>query len=132
MIQNEMVNESLQAFARRKHVELGGRATLDDIYDAMVTEDANAVVIGLRTAAKSAIRRALIEHDAGGLPNAVSVGGEYVARRLFDVSDYEVAAKAYVDRGADNIEVARRLEAECVATYGVTVGVDHLIRQAVA
>jgi hypothetical protein len=67
------------------------------------------------------VRNALRAKDSDGLPQAVSVGGEYVQSALLTFEQYRAVVSQYLKRGYANLDRAKRFDARCVAAHGVSV-----------
>lgn len=66
------------------------------------------------------IRRELTRMNEKGLPEYLSVNGQYTAIRLFDPADYEDKARDYAKRGKENVAKIYVLAETCEEVHGVS------------
>lgn len=69
----------------------------------------------------SVVRNSLRRNDSDGLPQAVSVGGEYVQTSLLNVDQFAHVVSGYVKRSRANRVMAEKFDAKCVAVHGISV-----------
>jgi hypothetical protein len=71
---------------------------------------------------QSQCRKALKSKDATGLPfagRAATGEGQWVARRFWEVPDYQLNIAEYIDQRDENDRIAMSLGAECADRFGV-------------
>lgn len=115
------VEPSYPVLVREAHQALGGRASLDDVIFQVRHLNPERWERQALSALRNETRKALTEHGADGMPHASSIGDQYVARQLFDVSDYETVVGRYIAQSDDLLATAERLAEECDERYGVSI-----------
>jgi len=112
----------LARLAREAVEALGGHAPawrVAEHVEAQLSEDDYRDIT--RAGFVAQVRNALRAKDSDGLPQAVSVGGEYVQSALLTFEQYRAVVSQYLKRGYANLDRAKRFDARCVAAHGVSV-----------
>lgn len=111
----------LTRLAREAVTELGGHAPAWQIaehVEAQLSADDYRDIT--RAGFVAQVRNALRAKGSDGLPQAVSVGGEYVQTALLTFDQYRSVVNQYLRRGYANLDRAKRFDAKCRGAHGVS------------
>lgn len=124
------VPRSLQKVVRVVMDRLGGRAGIARVMDGVKREARFDEYMGWADAAlANSVRRELLKKDRSGLPEHMSVGGEYVALTLFTVAQYGEAMETQAERGSKFFDKVRLLEAACAEVHGEAPSAEAIIAE---
>lgn len=111
----------LARLAREAVAELGGHAPAWQIAEhveaQLSTDDYRDIT---RAGFIAQVRNALRAKGSDGLPQAVSVDGEYVQTALLTLGQYRSVVNQYLKRGYANLDRAKRFDAKCLGAHGIS------------
>lgn len=118
--------EIRELIARTFETEFGGRATVREVREAVVTSAPDHLADYIaRRGWTSSINAYFRQKGVDGLPEApvVDDAGTHVQRPLMDVGEYRYAIRRRIDLGDQSYRSARALADECYFVHGIRIAV---------